>query len=342
MMLIADIAKQASVSPSTVSRAINQPEIVAPESLARIRAVMKKHDYTPAPLNRRRGPKTKKPTTLRLGVWFVGAKAGNPSLNWFQERIADMQERNPRNHVDLHMLFSNSPRELPRALTTEKLDGIIIQGMEPAPEVLAKLKHLPTVWFMTRRSEEFPGDYVEPNNEENGCIAADYLAKQGHKTVAVLTADPSYSANVRRVNAFVKRAEELGLKAHSILGKKDPSVSYLEIDPLNSETEQLVRRLNQQSPRPSGLYIPVDHFAGAFFRTLRNAGLQHRKDFEVVLGNFNPLIYNNLEHHPATIDINLSTLIHKVIAHLVWRVANPDSTGRIGVSVSPTLRPPLD
>ena len=89
-------------------------------------------------------------------------------------------------------------------------------------------------------------------------------------------------------------------------------------------------------------YIPVDHFAGAFFRTLRNAGLQHRKDFEVVLGNFNPLIYNNLEHHPATIDINLSTLIHKVIAHLVWRVANPDSTGRIGVSVSPTLRPPLD
>ena len=104
-MLIADIAKQASVSPSTVSRAINQPEIVAPESLARIRAVMKKHDYTPAPLNRRRGPKTKKPTTLRLGVWFVGAKAGNPSLNWFQERITDLQERNPRNHVDLHMLF---------------------------------------------------------------------------------------------------------------------------------------------------------------------------------------------------------------------------------------------
>ncbi len=342
MMLIADIAKQASVSPSTVSRAINQPEIVAPESLARIRAVMKKHDYTPAPLNRRRGPKTKKPTTLRLGVWFVGAKAGNPSLNWFQERIADMQERNPRNHVDLHMLFSNSPSELPRALTTEKLDGIIIQGMEPAPDVLSKLKHLPTVWFMTRCSESFPGDFVEPDNEENGHLAADYLAKQGHKTVAVLTTEPSYSANVRRVRAFVERANELGLKSHRILGKDEPGVSYLEIDPLNSETEQLVRSLTQQSPRPTGIYIPVDHFAGAFFRTLRNAGLEHRKDFDVILGNFNPLIYNNLEYHPASIDINLSTLIHKVIDHLVWRVENPDSTGRIGVSVSPTLRSALD
>jgi len=341
MMLLADIAKQALVSPSTVSRAINQPEIVAAESLARIRAVMKAHDYTPVPLNRRRGPKSKKPATLRLGVWFVGAKPGNPSLNWFQERITDLQERNPCNHVDLSILFSNSPSELPRALSTEKLDGIIIQGMEPAPEVMAQLKHLPTVWFMTRRSEEFPGDYVEPNNEENGRLAADYLAKKGHKTIAVLTTDPSYSANVRRVTAFMNRAEELGLKAYRILGKEEPSVSYLEIDPLTSEPELLVRRLTQQSPRPSGLYIPVDHFAGAFFRTLRRAGLDHGKDFEVILGNFNPLIYNNLEHHTASIDINLSTLIHQVIALLVWRVENPDSTGRIGVSVSPTLRLPI-
>ncbi len=341
-MLISEIAKQASVSPSTVSRAINQPEIVAPESLARIRAVMKKHDYTPAPLNRRRGPKTRKPVTLRLGVWFVGAKAGNPSLNWFQERITELQERNPRSRVELQMLFSNSANELPRALTTEKLDGIIIQGQEPGAEVMAKLSNLPCVWFMTRRSEEFPGDYVEPNNEENGRMAADYLARQGHTNVAVLTTDPGYSANIRRVHAFMDRAKELGLIAHQILGKEDPGISYLEIAPLNSETEMLVRLLTEQNPRPSGLYIPVDHFAGAFFRALRNAGLQRNKDFEVILGNFNPLIYNNLEHHPAALDINLSTLIHKVIDHLVWRIDNPASVGRMGIKVSPTLRPALD
>lgn len=341
-MLISEIAKQASVSPSTVSRAINQPEIVAPESLARIRAVMKKHDYTPAPLARRRGPKTRKPTTLRLGVWFVGAKAGNPNLNWFQDRITELQERNPRNRVELQMLFSNSANELPRALITEKLDGIIIQGQEPGPEVMSKLRDIPSVWFMTRRSEDYPGDYVEPNNEENGRMAADYLAQQGHTNVAVLTTDPSYSANIRRVDAFMKRSAELGLTPHSILGEKNPGISYLEIAPLNSETEMLVSQLTECSPLPSGIYIPVDHFAGAFFRALRNAGLKRRKDFEVILGNFNPLIYNNLEHHPAALDINLSTLIHKVIDHLVWRIDNPNSNGRMGIKISPSLRPALD
>ena len=41
-MLITEIAHKARVSPATVSRAINQPELVAAESLARIRAVMRR------------------------------------------------------------------------------------------------------------------------------------------------------------------------------------------------------------------------------------------------------------------------------------------------------------
>lgn len=340
-MLLSEIAKHACVSPSTVSRAINQPEIVAPQSLERIRAVMREHDYKPAPLSRRRGPKSRKPCTLQLGLWFVGAKEGNPALGWFQEKLSLMQERGPISRVELHMIFSNSPAQLPRALRDDKLDGLIIQGMEPAPEVMAALHDVPTVWFMTRRSVNFPGDYVEPNNEENGQLAANYLAQQGHRSVAVMSVDPNYSAIARRAQAFEARAAELGLTTHRILGKNTPGVSYLEIDPLNSESSQLVRQLVALKPRPTGLYVPVDHFAGALFRALRVAGLRAEQDFEVILGNYNPIIYNNLEHHPAVIDINLAELIRKVIDQLVWRVENPDCPGRIGVSVSPTLRPAL-
>jgi LacI family transcriptional regulator len=341
-MLLSEIAKQASVSTATVSRAINQPEIVAPQSLARIRAVMEEHDYTPPPLNRRRGPKARERRALRLGVWFVGAKENNPSLSWFQDRISKLQELSPRNRLELRMLFSNSADELPRTIASEKLDGIIIQGQQPTAEVAAKLNALPCVWFMTRRNEAYPGDYVEPNNEENGRLAADYLAQRGHRNVAVLTTDPGYSANVFRVQSFMQRAAELGLRAHRILGEENARISYLEISPLNDEIKQLVSRLTTQTPCPSGIYLPVDHFAGAFFRALRNAGLQHGRDFEMILGNYNPLVYNNLEYHPAALDINLSTLVRKVIDHLIWRIDNPDTDGRISISVSPTLRLALD
>ena len=247
-MLLSEIAHKARVSPATVSRAINQPELVAPDSLARIRAVMQQHNYVPAPLNRRRGPKARLPEQRRIGVWFVGAKANNPSLNWFQDQLLQVQSTDPRYRVDLRVLFSNNPDELPRNLANEELDGVIIQGMEPSAECLAKLRELPHVWFMTRRSQSYPGDYVEPNNQENGWMAADYLKARGHKAVAVISTDPDYSAIVSRKRAFVERAEELGLVVHTILGRSNPGVSYLEIAPLHGESDTLVRRLLGEEP----------------------------------------------------------------------------------------------
>lgn len=336
-MLITEIARKAKVSPATVSRAINQPQIVAPESLARIRAVMQQHNYSPAPLHRRRGPKARLAEQRRIGVWFVGAKANNPSLNWFQEQLLQAESADPRLRVDLRVLFSNTPGEPPRALGTEKLDGLIIQGMEPTPECMVRLREIPHVWFMTRRSANFPGDYVEPNNEENGAMAADYLKDRGHKAVAVVSTDPEYSAVVRRVRAFTERAEQLGLTVHRILGRPNPGVSYLEIATRHVESEHLVKTLLASTPRPTGLYLPVDHFCGSFFRTLREAGRKPGKDFEAVLGNYNPVIYHNLDHFPAAIDINLPTLVRKVVDHLIWRIDNPGAAGRVGLAISPRL-----
>ena len=339
-MRITEIAKKAKVSPATVSRAINQPQIVAPDSLARIRSVMDEHNYVPAPLNRRRGPKVRASDQRRIGVWFVGARANNPSLSWFQDQLIHVQSNDSRYRVDLRVLFSNTPDELPVGLATEKLDGLIIQGMEPSVACLAKLRDLPHVWFMTRRSATFPGDYVEPNNEENGRMAADYLARQGHKTVAVISTDPDYSAVSRRVKAFVERAGELQLAVQTILGRSNPGVSYLEIAPRHSESDTLVRGLLASSPKVTGLYLPVDHFCGSFFRALREAGKQPGRDFEAVLGNYNPVIYHNLDHFPAAIDINLTTLVRMVVDHLIWRIDNRSTPGRIGISVSPSLVPP--
>jgi len=339
-MLITEIARKARVSPATVSRAINQPQIVAPESLARIRAVMQQHNYVPAPINRRRGPKRNGSTQRRIGVWFVGAKAGNSSLNWFQDQLLQVESADPGLRVDLRVLFSNTPSELPAGLASEKLDGLIIQGREPSADCLAQLRELPHVWFMTRRSTTFPGDYVEPDNEENGRLAADYLLQQGHKAVAVISTDPEYPAVARRVRAFIARATELGLPVHTILGKSNPGVGYLEIAPLHGESDTLVKRLLASAPRATGLYIPVDHFCGSFFRALREAGKKPGKDFEAVLGNFNPVIYHNLDHHPAAIDINLPTLVRKVVDHLFWRIDNRNAPGRIGIAISPRLLTP--
>ncbi|HVU35648.1 MAG TPA: LacI family DNA-binding transcriptional regulator [Opitutaceae bacterium] len=342
-MLLRDIAHQAGVSPATVSRAINQPTLVAADSLARIRTVMREHNYEPAPLERRRGPKARLPAQRRIGMWFVGARANNPSLNWFQEQLLQVESPDPGHRVDLRVLFSATPDELPRNFAREQFDGLIVQGMEPTSACAAQLGGLPHVWFMTRRSAAYPGDYVEPNNAENGALAAEYLHEQGHKHVAVVATDTDYSAIVLRNRAFADRAAALGLAVHTILGRANPGVSYLEIASSGGESADLVRQLLKCSPKVTGLYLPSDHFCGAFFRALREAGRKPDRNFQAVLGNYNPIIYHNLDHSPAAIDINLPTLVRKVIDHLLWRIDNPGAPGRVGISISPTLvTPDLD
>lgn len=72
-MLITEIAKEAGVSPATVSRALNWPDIVAPATLARIRSLMDKHNYVAAPVARRRGPKTgRHPQALTRAATSLG------------------------------------------------------------------------------------------------------------------------------------------------------------------------------------------------------------------------------------------------------------------------------
>lgn len=338
-MLIVDIAHRAKVSPATVSRVINQPHLVAADRLARVQAVMTAVNYVPTPLSRRRGPKSRLAAPKKIAVWFVGAKKTS-SLNWFQDQLLQVQSPNERQPIELSVLFTDTPEELPRALAERQIDGVIIQGMEPAPASLHRLEGLPHVWFMTRRTANYPGDYVEPDNDLNGRLSADYLHSRGHKTLAVIATDPAYSAIAWRVKAFGDRARELGLTVHNILGKARPGLGYLDPSPLHEESDLLARRMMQTSPRPTGLYLPADHFCGSFFRAMRLAGLKSERDFEAVLGNYNPVIYHNLDHLPAALSINLPTLVRKVVDHLVWRIENPSMHGRVGITVAPSLITP--
>ncbi|MGH2370223.1 MAG: LacI family DNA-binding transcriptional regulator, partial [Chloroflexota bacterium] len=52
MTSLADIARQAGVSESTASRALNHPELLSPEVVARVRALAKQLGYVPNPFAR--------------------------------------------------------------------------------------------------------------------------------------------------------------------------------------------------------------------------------------------------------------------------------------------------
>jgi DNA-binding LacI/PurR family transcriptional regulator len=293
-------------------------------------------DYTPPPLSNRRGPKSRQTAAKSIGVWFVGAQQ-TPSLNWFQDQVIQMRPSMTRCRFDISMFYSETNQDIPKPVRQREVDGVIIQGMEPAPECWTILNQMPTVWFMTRRSADYPGDYVEPDNVTNGQIAADYLASNGHNRLAVISTDPNYSAIAMRTESFVDWANKRRLKTDVISGEPKKSSDFLDAHPREYVVNQLVKRWINLNPRPTGIYLPADHFCGLFLRATRRHDLRPNRDFDLILGNKSPIIYSNLSYQPAAIDINLPSLIKKVVDHLIWRIDNFDLPGRIGVSLAPTL-----
>lgn len=57
-----------------------------------------------------------------------------------------------------------------------------------------------------------------------------------------------------------------------------------------------------------------------------------------MIGNYNLIVYHNLDHSPAAIDINLPTLVRKVVDHLIWKIEHPrSSAGSASLSPQPSV-----
>ena len=81
-MNIRELAKEAGVSVATISRVINHPEAVLPETRERVQTIIEKYNYNPKPVNRGRRavtlivPAAKRAQTLLSGVQSVLAPKG--------------------------------------------------------------------------------------------------------------------------------------------------------------------------------------------------------------------------------------------------------------------------
>jgi LacI family transcriptional regulator len=61
MVRITDVARAANVSPATVSRVLNQPDIVVPEKRERVLAAIRALNYSPNTLAEGRGGQDRVP-----------------------------------------------------------------------------------------------------------------------------------------------------------------------------------------------------------------------------------------------------------------------------------------
>ena len=191
---IADVAREAGVSPMTVSRVINNKEDVSVRTRQRVLAVIDRLDYRPSGIAR--GLVTRRTGTLGLVVPDVA----NPFFSDLVrgvEHVAYAQGYN----VFLCNTEEDPQRELTvlESLEEKRVDGLVLcsSRLDEAQLQVALARHRSVV-LVNRRLGSGPVCSVLVDDETGGRLATRHLLHTGHQAIAFLAGPPnSHSGRLR-------------------------------------------------------------------------------------------------------------------------------------------------
>jgi DNA-binding LacI/PurR family transcriptional regulator len=249
---IYDVAKHAGVSITTVSRMMNDPNKVNPETRKRVLASIDALGFVPKAEARVRAMQR----NGRIGVITPFFTA--PS---FVQRLRGIAGALSPLNFELIIYTVDSTDHLQRYLSTlpltGNLDGLIILSLPVGDSDAQRLVNhgLPTMLV------EYPHprlNFVEIDDVQGGYMAATYLLKKGHRRIAFLgdTDLPEYAIHPvsLRLIGFRQALEETGI---------DLPDMFVRLAPYSQEQTRQVARELLSLPRP-----PTAIFAATDFQAL--------------------------------------------------------------------------
>ncbi|GED84218.1 LacI family DNA-binding transcriptional regulator [Streptomyces sp. 6-11-2] len=276
---LAQIARQAGVHVSTVSRALSPDESVrggvATDTATVIRALAEELGYQRDPAgaalrtgrSRMLGVLVPRLTDIVLATIYEGIDAAAAAAGY-------------------HTVVANTgdDPELQRrradALLARRVDGLVLGDARSDSDLVAELarQHIPLV-LVSRR---LPGRIsVTTDDVLGGRLAAEHLLELGHRRVAVVAGEPYASTGAERTQGFLDAYAEAGLpvpESHVVRSRFDVPGGRAAAE-----------RLLALRPRPTAVFAVNDFAAIGVMAAVRDAGLTVGRDVAIVGYNDVPL-----------------------------------------------------
>lgn len=320
-MSITSVAKAAGVSIATVSRVLNDPHLVNPGTVRRVEEAMRNLNYRVAPASERRGRKADSRGRLRhktVAFLWTGGRSSATSLTGM-DMLQGASAALRKHRVNLIADYVDADGKLPAAVGSGAVDGVLLHGPEPSPEVAQKLKGLPAVWLLSPGANHW-GDRVRPDHQKLGIDALDFLADRGCKNIVCVTyAERLGYFFAMRSAGFAYRAEQRGVTCR-FLGEN--SVQAPDAAARFRLAAQIAEEFEQLTPRPDALFVS-NELGGYLHEQLVRRGMKPMTDFLMIAGDrdFAP---QHLEPEPFMVTVHGVDIGRLAVDLLLWRLENPD------------------
>ncbi|MFX0560484.1 LacI family DNA-binding transcriptional regulator [Tepidibacillus infernus] len=268
---MADVAKHASVSKSTVSQYLNKRyDYMGHETKQRIEDAIKELGYQPNFVAR----SLKQKRTSTIGVIVANI------LHSFSTQVIRSIEDACRER-DFHVIVCNADDDPIKEenyinmLRAKQVDGIIIFPTGGNLELYQSMvdENYPIV-FVDRFVDHVNVDSILLNNEKAAFLAVEHFVKRGHQRIGIITTSliRNITPRVERINGFVK-----ALKEHH-LPIRDEYIKGLEVEKIK---DGLAEMLNLKEP-PTALLAGNDLALMEVLNYLKENHLTIPKDLAII------------------------------------------------------------
>ena len=276
---IRDIAKMCGVGVSTVSRAINNHPDINPETKKMIVNVIKEHGYIPN--NSARNLKRTDAKCIAILVKGIS----NPFFSDMIRIIEEEIEKRKYSLVLRHVEFNEDEVDVALELIKEKrLRGIIFLGgyFFHSEEKLEKLKVpfiLCTAGCPPENMNRKLYSSLSVDDEKEGYRMTKYLIEQGHRNIAILSAElRDVSVGHLRLEGYLRALREYGIEKNNELIR--PMKEDIECYSLENGYE-VTRELLESKQDFTAIFAISDILAIGACKAIFEAGKKVPEDISV-------------------------------------------------------------
>jgi DNA-binding LacI/PurR family transcriptional regulator len=323
LITIADVARRAGVSVSTISNVLNgRADRMRPDTLVRVQEAIAALDYRP----NRAARQLKTGRTPMLGL--LVPSIANPMYGYIAREIETCAQEAHGHRVVLGNTYRNKEKET--GFFDDLLDHgvrgvIVISSLVDEQHFESAVRRGLVMVSYDRRAT--PGaasaiDHVSVDNFRAAHLATTHLVERGHRRLAFVTASGQTMSRSEKIRGFHAAAEAAGLGAAArvVDGSTDSAYGDSEMADVG---RRLAARLAGERRRPTGCVAVNDMLAFGLIAGFRDAGLAVPGDVSVV--GMDGLFLGALVS-PALTTVNLPVprMARTIVERVIGRMADPD------------------
>ena len=306
---IRDVAEEASVSATTVSRVFNHDHLVNSETREHVLSVARRMGYSPNATAR----SLSQGRTRSLGIILPA-----PHGEFFSELIRGVDEA--AQEADHFLLIASShydPEEGASALQSlaGRVDGLIIMTPRVQASVLTEGVDLNVpVVFVNSEIGGSPYDLFTIENREGAARVVTHLIEQGRTRIAAI-AGPAGSTDVEeRLAGYHDALEEHGLSPAAVIDGAFTQESGYEAG----------KKIVDLSERPDAVFACNDYMALGAMAAFREAGVGVPDD--VAVAGFDDIVNARYANPPlTTVHVPVYEIGHRAGKRLLKRIQSDPS-----------------